>query len=140
MAQLTADDLIEPNGPIEIGLFLGEVNDSIALGARVTAYLAQAYVDSRVVAAAADTNVQNRKAKAFVLYTAYMAAYRLMLRSPLTVNVNEKGSHGYSTKQIDAMKQLADDQLEIVEEPIDQPVPDEAIAKPISVPTEVCWI
>lgn len=138
MAQLTADALIEPNGPLDTTLFPGD--DSVALRTRVIAYLANAYMDRRVIAAAGDANVQNGKAAALVLYTAYMAVYRRMLREPLTVKVDEKGGHGYSTKQIDAMKELADEQLEIVDAPIDQPVPDAAIQKPISVMTDVCWL
>ncbi len=111
MAQLTANDLIAPNGPLETRDFPGE--DSTALGVRVSAYLTQAYADDRVALLVGEPT-RNKAARALTLYTAYMAMYKRMNVEPNAVNISEKGSSTYTDAQRKAILELATEQLAIV--------------------------
>lgn len=101
---LAAADLIAPNGPIGPTLFPGEGSNELA--ARIDGYLASAYADSRVTALDND-GTRDRGARALALYTAFTDVYIRMSAEPLTVNIAEKGSHGYSAAQLQNMKNLA---------------------------------
>jgi hypothetical protein len=104
---VAAAALIEPTGPLTTSLFPGE--DGNALAVRVDAYLTAALTDPRVAAIIAADGTKTDAAKtAYALFRAYSAVVQRMNSEPLTVNVTEKGGHGYSTAQIGAMQQLAD--------------------------------
>ncbi len=122
---IDASALITPNGPITAVLFPGTNGDSKQLEALVTAFLANAYADARVVAVTDDDAKKDRMAKALALYTAYDAVYQRMVAEPLTVTQAEKGSHGYSTAQIEAMKEIRDGYLAAFEDelPVEESVP-----------------
>jgi hypothetical protein len=139
---LTPAALIDPVGPLETRLFPGE--DAITLTARVQAYLDAGYADSRIVAIGddtpADAALQDQMARAYALWRAYDAVYQRMLSEPLTVNVAEKGGHGYSTAQIDGMQARAEQYLAELNALIPVPISTTTIYPgTTSVPTLFRW-
>lgn len=110
---LDSATLLQPAGPIDPKLFPGEGRK--ALGIRLEAYVDRAYLEPRVADMDVDTEdnvaLQDRAARAYALYLAFMDVYTRMLTEPVTVAIAEKGSHGYTMAQINAMKALADGYL-----------------------------
>lgn len=100
-----AEDLLEPNGPLNAKLFPGEQSNVLAL--RLAGYLTRAGNDPRVVAEP-DATKQDPMTRALALYYAFTDVYVRMSAEPLTLSVTEKGSHGYSAEQIRNMRGLAD--------------------------------
>jgi hypothetical protein len=105
---LTAVDLIQPKGPVDMALFPGLQSNVVS--AIVDQYLTTAYNDERV-AAQTDVNRKDMLAQAWALYLVFGTVYTRMLAEPLTVNLTDKGSHGYSTEQIRGMAGLRDKYL-----------------------------
>lgn len=105
MPPLTSADLLSPKGPLDALLFPGEASNVLA--ARLDQYLATAYAKTEV-AAQTDPDLQNSLAYNWALYLAFSFVHMRMSAEPITLNVAEKGSHGYSQAQIDTMKRFAD--------------------------------
>lgn len=110
-----ADTLLEPKGPLTTTLFPNE--DRGALLVRADAYLERADADGRVKGL--DPAVIDQGTTALALHFAFSDVVIRMSSEPLTVNVAEKGSHGYSTAQIETMKQLRDGYLNDLEDLIE---------------------
>lgn len=98
------DDLRTPKGPADAALFPGE--DTAAIDARLSAYIANAEVEPRIVAAPGGS--QDGLVTNYALYQWFRDAHLLMVAKPLTVNVTEKGGHGYSNEQIKALAATRD--------------------------------
>lgn len=126
---LVATDLITPNGPLSLVLFPNI--DAKALETKVGVFLTHAYNDPRVAAVTESDDSdqalakEERMAKALALYAAYSEVYQRMVAEPLTVNVAEKGGHGYSTAQIAAMKDIRDGYRDAFEDelPVEETIP-----------------
>jgi hypothetical protein len=101
-------DLLEPGGPITPKLFPGE--QSNVLSVRLQGYIDRALSDSRVAVAAGST--QDQMARALALHFAFTDVYIRMSAEPMTLNVAEKGGHGYTAEQIRNMRGLADKYLD----------------------------
>jgi hypothetical protein len=104
MAPIVASDLMTPNGPVEMFFFPGE--HSNAVEARLSAWITSTYADPRLAPFASDEDRLNRLATAGALARVYESVYMRMNNSPLTLNVTEKGGHGYSMEQIRNVKNL----------------------------------
>jgi hypothetical protein len=112
---ITADDLIAPNGPIEVTLFPGEdvegeIGGSTILKDRLNIYIAQASAKNAGISFpdedAADT--------AWALHLAFEAAYMVAVARPSTDNaqVAVLGSETYSKDQRDALLIKANEYLD----------------------------
>lgn len=108
MARITAHELIDPHGPLELVLFPG--TQSNVFEVRVEGWLNRAYGDSRIPSSASETT-KNQLARALALHFAYTAVVQRMAAQPLTVTTAEKGSSGYSVDQIKLMQARADQYL-----------------------------
>lgn len=104
---LTADDLLQPKGPVSMVLFPGQQGNVVS--DMLDEYLDAAYNDARV---AAQTNpIKDALARAWSLYLVFDNVCIRMSAEPITVTVDGKGSHGYSREQIQAMERLRDKYL-----------------------------
>lgn len=116
---------IDPVGTLTTSLFPGD--DQNALTARVTAYIAAAATDARVMAIVGAGGSSDAATTAYAYWRAYSAVVQRMNTEPLSVRLNDpdKGSHAYSAAQIGQMQQLADSfnqQLDAMLPPDDEPV------------------
>lgn len=135
---LTAADLIEPTGPLTTTLFPGD--DAHALSTRAEAYIAAAAGDSRVAAIiAADASKADAATRAYALWRAYTAAWQRMSLEPITVNVQEKGSHGYSTAQLANIKALADGYVADLEAMVPAPTTESVPLGTTAVANQFTW-
>lgn len=102
---LLPDSFVSPKGPLTTVLFPDtELRDLLV---KLGGFIELAGADARV-AAQTDPGLTDRLTRAYVLGTAYDEVTQRMIAEPLTVNVGaEKGSHGYSAKQIEMMAALA---------------------------------
>lgn len=132
--------LLAPSGPITPLLFPGE--DTNALTSRLQAYIDNAGLRSEVIAAAGDVPRADNMIIAFALWTAFTDVYIRMSAQPLTINVTEKGGHGYNTEQLRNMKALAqkywDDFVNLQIVPVPATTPG-ATPGTQSVSTDVRW-
>lgn len=101
---VVATDLMSPAGPVEAYLFPGE--DSNVIEARLSGYLQAGYDDERV-AAQTDAALKDKLVRPYALARVYSAVLERLSAQPATVQVTEKGGHGYSTEQIKTFKDLA---------------------------------
>ncbi len=108
MAIDPAELLSAQGGPLDMVLFPGEQSNQVE--ARLQAYLDRAYADARV-SIQQDQTVKDNLARAYALYLAFESVYLRMSAEPLSVQVTEKGGHGYSTEQIRNMKYASDKYL-----------------------------
>lgn len=106
---IVAADLLQPNGPVTAKLFPGL--SKTKLTTQLTAYIARAAADSRVVD---ETNATKKDpiTRALALYYTFNDVYIRMSAEPISVNVTEKGSTGYNMAQIDNMRALAQGYLD----------------------------
>jgi hypothetical protein len=108
---LDSSSLLARRGPVTIALLAGDApagtfgrNEALAALAE---YVTAAYADGRV-AAIDDEATKDKAARAYALWQIYNDAYVAMLNRPASLTVAEKGSHAYSTAQLEGMKNLAD--------------------------------
>lgn len=101
---LTAEDLLQPKGPLDSKLFPGL--ESRDLATRLNQYLSNGYNDERV-AAQTDLARKDQLARAYALYQAFGAVVIRLSAEPVSVSVTEKGGHAYSGDQIKNFKELA---------------------------------
>lgn len=104
---VTVQDLLTPNGPVDPSLFPGEGSNE--LGARLTAYIAKGTADPRVTGMPVER--RDGLVESYALYQAFRDAHLLMVAKPLTVNVAEKGGHGFSNEQIKSLAAMRDGYL-----------------------------
>lgn len=104
---VTPDDLKVPNGPVAPSLFPGEGANE--LDARLQKYLDKGAADDRVTSMPVD--LRDGLVTNYALYQAFRDAHLLMVTKPLTVNVTEKGGHGFSNEQIKSLAAMRDQYL-----------------------------
>lgn len=97
------DQLLAPEGPITPLLFPGE--GVTELKVRLQAYIDNASLRPEVVSG--DPARVDGMMIAYALYTAFTDVYIRLSAQPLTINVTEKGGHGYSAEQLRNFKALA---------------------------------
>jgi len=102
---LSPAQLIQPAGPLTTTLFPGR--DVNGLESLVDGWLAVAYAHEDVVGVT-DAAKQNKMARAYALYLAYMDVWQRMLAEPNAADVDDKGKTAYTDKQREGIKQLAD--------------------------------
>lgn len=101
---LTSADLLSPKGPLDGSLFPGE--QSNVLEGRLNEYLSAGYNDERV-AAQPDSTRRDQLAMAYALNKAFTQVYIRLSANPLSITETEKGSHAYSSAQIENFNKLA---------------------------------
>lgn len=126
MAEITGTDLIAPNGPIQPTFFpTSALPVGVNLSGLMDAYVTRAYADARVSTLTSET-AKNTGAFSLAAYLALMDVYGRMLTEPTSVNIAEKGSHGYTKDQRDGIKALADQYLADLDALIPVPIPADA--------------
>lgn len=122
MAVAPADLLLSGGGPVDLSLFPGEGSNVIL--DRLGKYIANGAADPRV-ANQTDLVRKDNLVRAYALQQVFQGVFIRMSSEPLTLNVTEKGGHGYSYEQIRGMKGLADkyyqDFLGLLVVPADSP-------------------
>lgn len=103
MASIGASDLLVPNGPVDSKLFPGL--ESNVLDDRLEGFITRAKEDPYVLVASADRKARMTLARA--LQYVFESVLVRMTAEPATVNITEKGSHNYTTAQLQSMKDLA---------------------------------
>lgn len=105
---VTPTSLIRPLGPISPELFPG--TPSNVLEQDLEEYINRAESDERVLS---EPNVGklDRLVRSLALYFVFDTAYISANARPLTVQVTEKGGHGFSTEQIRNLRALRDQYL-----------------------------
>jgi hypothetical protein len=79
------------------------------LGARLLVYINKGAGDPRITSMPAD--LRDGLITNYALYQAFRDAHLLMVTKPLTVNVAEKGGHGFSNEQIKSLAASRDQYL-----------------------------
>lgn len=98
-------DLIRPLGPVTPELFPGTPSNKLETD--LAEYIARAEADERVVNEP-NTAKTDRLVRALALYFIFDDVFIAMNARPLTVQVTEKGGHGYSTEQIRNTRAMRD--------------------------------
>ena len=110
------DDLLAPQGPVEVTLFPGEGAPSTALNDRL-----QTYID-RAVAKVGETGVSDPDPAvlAWSLHLTFTAAYIIASARPANENsmVAVLGSQGFAKDQRDTLKDLASEYAHKYEEAV----------------------
>jgi hypothetical protein len=104
-----AADLKPPKGPVAAALFPGV--QSNVLDANLEAYIARAETDARITSEP-DSTKTDGLVRALALHYVFNDAFIEMNLKPLTLQVAEKGGHGYSMEQVRNVRQLADKYLQ----------------------------
>lgn len=102
-------DLMPPKGPVAPALFPGVQSNVIE--ANLTAYLSRAEGDARI-AAETDESKTDSLVRALALHYVFQDAYIEMNAKPLTLQVAEKGGHGYSMEQVRNVRVMAEQYIE----------------------------
>jgi hypothetical protein len=105
---VTPTSLIRPLGPITPELFPGKPSN--VLEQELEEYIDRAETDNRVVNEP-NTERIDPLVRALTLYYVFNDAYIAANARPLTVQVTEKGGHGFSTEQIRNLRALRDQYL-----------------------------
>lgn len=103
---LVAADLLSPKGMISPTMFPG--TDARALDARVAAYLADGYDKAATVEAGVR---QDQAARAWAYHRACEDTFVRLSAEPAALDVEAKGGHTYSVKQIEHFRTLSETYL-----------------------------
>lgn len=98
--------LLVPKGPVTLAVLGSALGRNVGTGdasVALESYVEAAYDDARVAALTAGTT-RDAGARAFALWRIYSDALQGMLDRPQKVDVDEKGGHAYSDKQLAAMQ------------------------------------
>lgn len=106
---ITPVDLRIPNGPVTQNLFPNEQGNVI--DTRLQGYLDRAYADPRLTTEP-DTAKHDRMARALALSFIFFDVFVRMSAEPATMQVAEKGGHGYDMEQIENMRTISEQYLQ----------------------------
>lgn len=124
MANLTADDILDPKGKVLPSMF--PTDDQARLETRIEGWLADAYAKTEVVAL--DPADQNDAAESWTYFRTFDAVTSRLMNTPIRVDLKDQGAREYHSSQLSYFSKLRDESLAnfnrltatIVTESIDQ--------------------
>jgi hypothetical protein len=108
MANLTAQDILDPNGKVLPSMF--PTDDQAQLEIRLESWLATAYAKPEVVALTDPTD-QNDAAESWVYYRTFDAVTSRLMNTPIRVDLRDQGAREYHSSQLSYFSKLRDEAL-----------------------------
>jgi hypothetical protein len=121
MANLTAEDILDPKGKVLPSMF--PTDDQAQLETRLTGWLADAYAKSEV-SDLADEEERNEAAESWVYFRTYDSITNRMMNTPIRVDLRDQGAREYHSSQLAHFSKLRDEafanfsRLTATEEPV----------------------
>lgn len=106
MANLTAEDVLDPKGKVLPSMF--PTDDQGSLETRMEGWLAEAYAKPEVTALT-DVADKNNAAESWVYFRSFDAITNRLMNTPIRVDLRDQGAREYHSSQLSHFSKLRDE-------------------------------